>query len=294
MEKIKVLEFDNLLSAWEGINQYLFLECEEITSRGGGAYGPEWVSYRNYVIAKKAVVDPKLNIGKVLGYTIKKWSALVNNYVDFKYLDLLRGELGYRTGRGARSYNYSYHFSNHHGAGKDCLISLNFTKQIGVANPIVIFNIRTSEVTKRLIFDFILVQRIIEYVYGHNNVEVHFFAPSFYITAESFVMFNNQKELKGLLKEHRKLHKKEYHEENHKFQDKVIKRLDEYCNHPNPRSIRYKVHRRSALQVQKGPDGGPLSGTKDLFTKQLLLNRTVEELPKHVITRKQVLNHRRQ
>lgn len=291
MDKVKVLEFGNLLAAWEGVNEYLFLECEEVAKRGGGAYGPEWVSYRNYVIANRAWVDPKFNLGKVLGYTIKKWSSLINNYVDFKYLDLLRGELGYRVGREARSYNYSYHFSNHHGAGKDCLISLNFTKQIGIPQPIVIFNVRTSEVTKRLIFDFILVQRVVEYVYGHNDVEVHLFAPSFYITAESFVMYNNVKKLKGLLKDHRIKHKKEYRESNHKFQDKVIKKFDEYMNHPSPETIRYKVHRRSVMQIQRAPDGGPRSGTKDLFVSQLLLKRTVEELPKNAVTPKQIKAH---
>jgi len=278
MDDLKILKFGNLSSAWEGVNEYLYLECEEIAGRGGGLYGPEWISYSNYVIVKRAWVDPEFNLGKKLGYTIKKWSSLVNNYVDFRYLDLLRADLGHRVGRNARSYNFSYHFSNHHGGGKDCLISLNFTKRVGVPHPIVIFNIRTSEVTKRLIFDFILVQRIVEYVYGHNDVEVHFFAPSFYITAESFVMYNNIKDIKVLLKKHKKKHSSEYTQENHKFQGKVIDKFDEYFNHPNPESITYKVHRRSAMQVQKLPDGNPRSGTKDLFVKQLIFKRTVEPL----------------
>jgi hypothetical protein len=283
----RVLEFGNLLSAWQGINEYLFLECEDVTKRGGGLYGPEWVAYNNYVIAKRAWVDPEFDFGKVLGYSYKKWSALVNNYVDLRYLDLLRAELGHRVGKDSRSYNYQFQFSNKHGSGKDCLISLLFTKRIGIPHPIVVFQVRTSEVTKRLLFDFLLVQRIVEYVYGHNDVEVHLFAASFYITAESFVMYNNVKSLRKLLKRHKKKHEKEYKAENHKFQDRVLTIFDRYISHPDPMSIVYKVHRRSVLQIQKGTDGNPRSGVKSLFAKQLLIDRKIFEAPKEVISSSQ-------
>src|SRR5690349_7251422 len=156
MMNFKIMEFGSLQSGWEGINEYLFLECEEIIKRGGGLYGPEFVSFDNYVVMKRAWVDPEFDFGKTLGYAIKKWSSLVNNYADLKYLDLLRAEIAHRTKKRARSYNYSFHFSNHHGSGKDCLISLLFSKRIGVEHPIVVFQVRTSEVTKRLLFDFLL------------------------------------------------------------------------------------------------------------------------------------------
>jgi len=288
---MNVLEFGNLSSAWRGINEYLFLECEDVVSKGGGLYGPEWVSYDNYVKIKKCWVDPDFNFGKILGYTKKKWSALVKNYVDFKYLDLLRNEMNHRIKRNARSYNFSFHFSNHNGSGKDCLISLLFTKRLGISHPVVVFHVRTSEVTKRLIFDFLLVQRIVEYIYGHNEVEVHFFAPSFYITAESFLMYSNQKPLHKLLDKHKEKHNKEYHTENHDFQNRVLRVFDEFYNHPDPMKIRYKVHRRSARQIQKGPDGNPLSGVKDLLASQLLLNREILEKPKGVISRSQIRNY---
>lgn len=289
----KILEFGSLQSGWEGINEYLFLECEEIVKRGGGLYGPEFVSYNNYVIMKRAWVDPEFDLGRVLGYHMKKWSSLVNNYVDLKYLDLLRSEMASRKRRGSRSFNYAFHFSNHHGSGKDCLISLNITKRVGIEQPIIVFTVRTSEVTKRLIFDFILVQRIGEYIFGHNDFEVHLFAPSFFITAESFVMYNNVKPLHALYTNHKKLHKDEYRDDNHRFQKRVFDKYKEYMEHPNPRSIRFKVHRRSAIQIRKDDKGDPISGVKPLLVKNLQLDELPLNLPKDVITRKQINKHKR-
>lgn len=289
----KYLEFGSLQTGWEGINEYLFLECEEISSRGGGLYGPEFVSYNNYVVMKRAWVDPKFDFGRVLGYHIKKWSSLVNNYVDLKYLDLLRAEIGHRKKRKSRSYNYSFHFSNHHGSGKDCLISLLFTKRMGVEQPVVVFQVRTSEVTKRLLFDFLLVQRIGEYVLGDNDFEVHLFAPSFYITAESFVMYNNVKSIHKLLKNHKKF-KNLQTIEAHRFQKRVLEKYDEYMNHPDPKEIRYKVHRRSAMQIRRDEKGEPLSGVKSMLAENLQLRNFPLELPKEVITRVQIRNHLKQ
>lgn len=291
MEIIKVLEAGSLQSGWEAINEYLYLESEEVAARGGGAYGPEWVSYNNYVVMRRAWVDPELDLGKMLGYSIKKWSSLVNNYVDFRYLDMIRAEIRLRQQKRARSYNLSFHFSNKHGSGKDCLISLNFTKRIGIEEPIVVFNVRTSEVTKRLIFDFILVQRIIEYVYGHNDAQVHFFAPSFYITTESFVMYNNHKDIKKLLENYLKNHSETA--DAHKFHERVFEKYDEYINHPDPKSIRYKVHRRSALQIRKDKNGEPESGVKSMKVKTLQLRPRVEHFPENIISRTQQRKYRK-
>ena len=47
MPIINELTFGSLQSGWEGINEFLFIECEAIAEKGGGAYGPEWISYDN-------------------------------------------------------------------------------------------------------------------------------------------------------------------------------------------------------------------------------------------------------
>lgn len=277
MPIINELVFGSLQTGWEGINEFLFKECNAIAKVGGGAYGPEWISYDNYVVMKRAWVDPEFNFGKKLGYTIKKWGALVNNYVDFKYLDMVRAEISHRVKKKARSYNYSYHFDNSHGSGKDCLISINFTKRVSMDQPVLVFNIRTSEVTKRLLFDFLLVQRIGEYIYGHNDFEVHLFAPSFYITAESMTMYNNIRKLKKLVPK-----------VNHPFQKKVFERLHHYLTIDDAQSITYRVHKRAALQVRRDENGEPESGVKNMFAKDLQLKkRHIRDYPKNIISKSQ-------
>lgn len=294
MEIIKELRFPNLQKGWEGINEYLFLNCEDIVTRGGGTYSTEFVSYNNYVIMDTAWVDPNFNFGKVLGYAKAKWSSLVDNYVNISYLDLIKNTIQGRHSNKANSYNYVFHFANKHGHGKDCLISLNFTKRVTQKKPVIVFNIRTSEVTKRLLFDFLLVQRIAEYVYGHNDVEVHLFAPSFYITAESFVMYNNVKSIKKLLKDYKPKVTIEYEGRKyaHDFQQKVISTYDKYMNHPDPHSVIYKVHRRSILQIRKNEHGEPESGVKDMFAKDLQLFIPHEYYPKQVVTKRAIKKYK--
>jgi len=287
---VTTLKFENLQKGWEGINEFLFLEADLININSGGIYGPEMVSYNNFVVMDRAWVDPDFNFGKILGYSIAKWSALVNNYVDFYYLDLMRAEISRRVATNTRAYNYTYHFDNKHGGGKDCLVAITFTKRFFSKRPIVVFQIRTSEVTKRLLFDFLLVQRVTEYIYGHNDVEVHFFAPSVFVTRESFVMYNNVKSIKKLYKDYVKKNGKPS-VENRKFQTKVKETFEEYMNHPDPMSVIYKVNRRSILQIQKDKDGNPMSGVKDLFARDLKLRDTVEKLPTEVINKNDLRSH---
>lgn len=259
------LRFKNLQKAWEGMNLYMACHEEDVVARGGGFYSTELMSYQNYVIADSRWLNPDLDLGALFGYRIKKWSSLVNNYVDFHYLDLLKADLAVRTKRNARSYNLSFHFSNAHGSGKDCLISLNFIKKLNEPKPIVLFTTRASEITKRLIFDFVLVSRIVDYVYGEEqDAEIHFYAPLMFITAESFAMFNNYKPVEKVIRNFMK------DKPLSKFQDKILICLKEFMN-TDPRTVKFRVNLRSIMQIQRGPDGKPLSGVKGLFIRDLQL-----------------------
>jgi hypothetical protein len=260
------LNFGSLQEAWEGINEYMAQEEKLITKRGGGVYGPELISYNNLVKATRAWVDPEFDFGKIFGYTNKKWSSLVNNYVEFNYLEMIRAEINLRRNRSARSYNFAYHFANHHGSGKDCLLALNFMKRLNVDHPIVLFTVRTSEVTRRLIFDFLLVQRIVEYVYGHNDVEIQIYLPSMFIHAESFIMYNNHKSIKKLMKP--------YMGDLQLYQKRIISKLDEFMN-IDVTTIKYKVHLRAAKQLQKDKDGQSISGRQSLKAKDLVLRKPI-------------------
>jgi len=287
MHHITQLKFKNLQKGWQGINEYLFLEQGKIAPTGGGLAGSKMLSFNNYVTMEEAWVDPEFDFGITLGYSLQKWTALVNNYVDFNYLDLLRATISERVAKKASMYNYTYHFDNSHGSGKDCLVAITFTKRPYQPKPILVFQIRTSEVTKRLLFDFLLVQRIGEYIYGHNEFEVHLFAPSFYITAESFVMYNNVKPIMKLLKKSLK----GTDQDDYKFHVNVKKKFKEYMNHPDPKSIMFRVNRRSVMQIQKGKDGLPISGVKSMKAKTLKLRPDQDLIPKDVQTPQELRIH---
>lgn len=279
MTNINQLKFQTLSEAWAGINEFLLVEENKIIARGGGIYGVEFVSYDNYITINRAWVDPEFDFGKTLGYNKKKWSMLVNNYVDFRYLDMIRGEVAMRLKKNTNHYNYTYHFVNFHGSGKDCLISLTFMKRISSDYPTVLFTVRTSEVTKRLIWDFLLVERIIEYVYGNTEAEVIFVAPSMFITQESVLIYDNYHSIDDIIAtvpENKRT----------RFQRAVLKKLHQFKNHPDPASIKFKVHRRSAMQICRDEHGEPLSGVVSLKAKELVLKQ-MKNYPKNIITKRQ-------
>lgn len=271
---VNILEFESLQAAWEGVNMYLATTDQETLKKkaGGGMYGTEYISYSNLIVSNSPWVDPNFDFGKVLGYTTKKWTTLVKNYVDFNYLDMVKSEITVRRDKNAKSYNYAFHFANKAGGGKDCLISLVFSKRVEHPFPTVFFNVRTSEVTSRLIFDFLLVQRIIEYVYGKGHpAEVHIYAPSMFVTAERFSVFAHWK---GWKKVKKKLG-------DDRFQ-KRIKQVYKHFKNADLKTIRYKVHQRCAEMVQ----GVSVKGKEpqSLLAKDLKLSKLIPKLDKEVVT----------
>ena len=263
-----------LQEAWENINETLVVDAANIIKVNGASTGNQLISYGNITVVQKAWVDPNFDVGTSFGYTIKKWTGLVKNYVDFNYLDIIRKEVQMRVKSKSQSYNFSFHFSNKHGSGKDCLIALIFSAKLKQDRPVVTFMTRVSEVTCRLIFDFLLVQRCIEYVYGHNNVEVVVISPTMFITAERFSMYHNHRNIYKILKKVTNPHP---------FQDKCKGVLDKMLN-TDPDTIKYKVHKRSALNLQKGSDGKNMSGRDSLYLKDLTFNLDDTEYPEECLT----------
>jgi len=264
MSQINTLHYPTLLAAWEGINEHLFLNGLQIKEQGGGVYGTEIISYNNIITVNKTWIDPEFDFGKSIGYKNKKWSKLINNYVDFRYLDLVRSEVREREAKRAKSYNYTFHFDNSHGSGKDCLISLTFMRKLGQDEPVVIYNTRASEATKRMIFDFLLIQRIVEYVYGpEKTVELIAFIPFMFINVESFLIYLGYKGGKKW-KAIKKMDSPTL------FQQRILKRWDEFQEKPLE-EIKFRVHKRAAAQIKMDEEGNPLHPAPSMKAKDLEL-----------------------
>ena len=123
------------------------------------------------------------------------------NYIDFNKLDLLRSKLRILKNKYNQNYNVTYMFNNHHDNGKQCLIAATFSKRFQEDIPVITMVIRASEITKRLIFDFLLIQRMAEYVYGPDqSVQINLFATQMYGNVETLLMYSAYKPLKKVIK----------------------------------------------------------------------------------------------
>jgi hypothetical protein len=266
--KINQLEFPTLEKAWEGINEFLVNREMKVREMGGGNYGTELVCYDNYIHIFKPFISDTFDFGKALGYRYKKWSKLINNYVDMNYLDIVKTEVLQREGKKSSHYNYTFHFSNKHGSGKDCLISLSFCRRKGQKSPYVIWTTRASEVTSRLLFDFLLIQRILEYVFGKEKAqtcEVVCQIPFCYVNIERYLIYmayKGRNESIYRTKPDGTRSNKPLTEPT-PFQDKCLRKYDEFLT-KDIDLIKYKVHKRSAVQVK-----GTLDHIPNLYAKDL-------------------------
>ena len=262
MSKVKSFEFGSSQEAWEQLNEYLACEDEEIIEMGGTRNGPLIISYNIFVRIRKAWVDPGFDFGYMFGYRIQKWSKLLSNYVNLNYLDLVKSEVQSRESKKNQAYNVSFLFDNAHISGHGCLLNLTFIRRHKVDHPILQMTLRASEVTKRLLMDLLLVQRMGEYVYGKDqHISIEIFFPHIYLSSESFTMYDNHKPIKELFKGRKG-----------KFQEKILGILNKFKT-VDPTEITYKVHLRSVRQLQR-VDGIPLSGDKHLYAKDLSLIKT--------------------
>lgn len=267
---VKVLEYATSQEAWEGLNEYFLNNSREITRRGGGRYGPQLISYDMFVIIRKAYVDPEFDFGTMFGYRMQKWTTLVNNYINLNYLDILKAQVLEKVKKRTPSYNLSMQFDNSHSSGKNCLLSLTISQRVNIDHPIMSFNLRSSEITKRLLWDLLLVQRISEYIFGKEKyVSIQLFCGNMYQNTESFIMYHHHRPLESILHvpEGKKLDI---------WQQRSINTLEEFLN-VDPKKIKFKVHLRSVRQLQR-VDGIPLSGDRPLRAKDCILKGD-EDIP---------------
>lgn len=200
-ETLHSLEFATSQEAWEKLNE-AFLRLDPVLfDKGATANSGVAVAYNVFIKIRKAWVDPDFDYGRCFNYKETKWTSLLNNYIDFNKLDLLRSKLRILKNKYNQNYNVTYMFNNHHDNGKQCLIAATFSKRFQEDIPVITMVIRASEITKRLIFDFLLIQRMAEYVYGPDqSVQINLFATQMYGNVETLLMYSSYKPLKKVIK----------------------------------------------------------------------------------------------
>ena len=200
-ETIHALEFSTSQEAWEKLNE-AFLRLDPILfDKGAVANSGVAVSYNVFIKIRKAYIDPDFDYGRHFNYTETKWTTLLNNYLDFNQLDLVKSQVKMRKATYNQNYNVSYVFNNSHNNGKQCLLAAIFSKRFQEDVPVITMVVRASEITKRLIFDFLLIQRMAEYIYGkYQTVQINMFATQMFGNLETLLMYGAHKKLKKVLK----------------------------------------------------------------------------------------------
>ena len=279
-EQIHSLEFATSMEAWESINE-AFLRLDPVLfDQGGTANSGVSVSYNIFIRIKRAWMDPDFDFGKYFNYTESKWTVLLNNYIDFNKLDLLRSRVRCMKQRYNQNYNLPYVFHNTHDNGKQCLLTATFSKRFQQDTPVITMHLRASEVTKRLAFDLLLVQRMAEYVYGPNQpVQINIFACQMYGNVETLLMYHTYKPIKKVMKGVDK--------ENPWYQ-RVMEIFMKFKTAPEKEFSKFKVFFRSYKVVRR--DEYPY---KPLLAKNLIIESDDIEYPEECITYSQRRNYKK-
>lgn len=270
-EKPHFLEFATSQEAWEGINE-AFLRLDPVLfDQGGTANSGVSASYNIFVHIRRAWMDPDFDYGKYFNYTDAKWTSLLNNYIDFTKLDLLRSRLRCMKQKYNQNYNIPYLFHNKHDNGKQCLLSAIFSKRFQQETPVITLILRASEVTKRLAFDLLLIQRMAEYVYGPDQpVKINIFASQMYGNIETLLMYNTFKPIKKVMKGMDK---------ENPWYKRVMEVLKKFKTEPESQWSKFKVFFRSYKVVRR--DEYPY---EPLLAKSLVIESDDIEYPEECIS----------
>ena len=232
MTKINnVIWFKDSLSAWENINEMFLRHDYEL---GATIHAHALYVYDYTIGIRKPKLDPEFDFGKHFNYTISKWKSLVANYIDKPELDEIRKEVTYEEAKKTKIYNLALQFTNKHGHGKNCLLSMVFSRRANESKPTINVFLRASEVTKRLVCDLLLFQRIGEFVYSDTEFQLIIHFNQMFNDDTVLLMYHAHKSIKSILRESTSQRSKE-----------LLEKLKKLLK-TNPEDIKYKVHRRAA------------------------------------------------
>lgn len=233
MKNIK--QYKDSLSAWEGLNEDFILNREWLHTfaKGGALY-----SYDTVIHIQNPQMDPNIDFGRLFNYTRAKWSQLIRNYINDTELFKIKGEVEREEISKNTSYAIAMQFTNSHKHGKSCLLSMVFSRRPGISTPNVTVFLRASEVTKRLLCDLLLFQRIGEYVYDYKvpfTLTIHF--NQIFNDDAVLLMYHAHKDIFKLLDDNRK------GVDNPDRLDYMGNKLQDFLR-KRPEEVKYKIHRR--------------------------------------------------
>lgn len=272
MHKIKNFQFENPWDAYIGINRWWYNNYETLHRRGGGRYGSECFMPNVFFHCGYGKIPSDLDLGKLLGYSPTKWNTLVTNYLSYQGVHDVHDAVQALEKAGKSNYNVVMLFTNQYKKGKGCLISLQFSKRPrrgknGEYERVITFSTRATEITKRLIFDLLLIQRVAEFVYKGLDIKwnTQFFSPHVYQCAESFVLLTSYQSLMDW-------------NDNGKIDDKWKKRVhdmyDKYMDAERAETMKMQSH----IQISRFLRGD--RNVKPMYVKDLKLYLTKKEKDK--------------
>ena len=237
--------YNNSLSVWEDLNKVFLLGFKDwnFVRKGGCTY-----LYDLVVSISNPKLDPEFDFGKHFNYSMAKWKSLVSNYVDKEALSEIRDEVLMEESKGkSRVYNLALQFNNKHKHGKNCLLSIIFSRRAGKSIPTVLVYLRSSEVTKRLACDLLLFQRIGEYVYGEKKFDMVIHFNQLFNDDTVLLMYHAHENIFDIFSENKNIADKDqkarFKELSEELQDLLYK---------DDMEIKYKIYRRVARAIQVG------------------------------------------
>lgn len=223
--------FDNSTQAWEGLNE-AFLRNDEWIE--GKRMAQCLYSYDMVIGIRNPEVDPEFDFGRHFNYTSAKWKQLVGNYLNIPELKSVVSQVAQEEIK-RNFYAIPLQFTNKHGHGKSCLLSMVFSKRPRMKKPNLCVFLRASEVTKRLICDLLFFQRIGEAVWGNTNftLTIHF---NYIFNDDSvLLMYHAHKDVRKIMEAKGISQERQY---------QILSLLDK-LESKEPWTVNYKVHRRA-------------------------------------------------
>lgn len=256
--------YPNLTKAWEGVNELFLTLPKQIFDEYNGirvSKGSTFLYHLTFM-ATNPVLDPNFDFGRKFNYTISKWKSLLGNYVHLDELQEFKTMLHEIHTAKPSAYSLTYIFTNSHKNGKGCLMQMVATRRIGSIQPYIHFYLRASEITKRLAVDFLLCQRLIEFIYEglDRKPYVVFDILQAYADDTILLMYNAHKDVRKFLKRYKGQRK-----------DELIEKLDWIQSIP-PGTIKYKVHERAYIVIRDDL-------FKDFYPTTLAKDCTLDQMP---------------